>query len=153
VNEATIAVNAPGAMTESSKMSDLLSAASLLLTVLGIVYGTWYTEIVNAIAIVIPGPVDDRVHVRRTVRAALYGKALPLALAATMLMVLFLPDALAIVRGGFSLLNALGCGAFREYNAVEAAFCLVVVFTGALAAYLIFLVCQLKVKLGKINTP
>lgn len=146
-------MNAPGAVTEPSKMSDLLSAASLLLTVLGIVYGTWYTEIVNAIAMVIPGPVDDRVSVRRTVRAALYGKALPLALAASMLMALFLPDALAIVCGGLSLLHASGCGAFREYNAAEAAFCLVVVLTGALAAYLIFLVSQLKVKLGKINAP
>jgi hypothetical protein len=153
VNEARIAVNAPGAMTEPSKMSDLLSAASLLLTVLGIVYGTWYTEIVNAIAMVIPGPVDDRVPVRRTVRAALYGKALPLALAASTLMALFLPDAVTIARGGLSLLNALGCGAIREYNAVEAAFCLVVVFTGALAAYLLFLVCRLVARLSTIATP
>jgi hypothetical protein len=108
---------------------------------------------VNATAMAIPGPVDDRATVRRTVRAALYGKALPLAFAASILMALFLPDALAIVRSGLSLLHALGCGAFREYNAVEAAFCLVIVLTGALAAYLIFLVCHLKVKLRKINRP
>jgi hypothetical protein len=46
------------------------------------------------------------------VRTALYGKALPLALAATILTVLFLPDAKTIVRGAYSLFMTLGWGAF-----------------------------------------
>ena len=132
-------------------MSDLLSAASLLLTVLGIVYGTWYAEIVNAITMTYPGPVADRVPARRTVRAALYGKALPLALAASILTALFLPDALAIARRGLSSFIALGCNAFHDYNAVNAAFCLVVVLTGALAGYLLFLVFRLATKLRKMR--
>jgi hypothetical protein len=132
-------------------MSDLLSAASLLLTVLGVVYGTWYSEIVSAIGAPIPDNPPNRGPVRQTVRAALYGKALPLALAAIVLTILFLPDALTIALGGLNALKTAGCVAFHKYNAVEAAFCLVVVLTGALAGYLISLICRLKDKLRKIG--
>jgi hypothetical protein len=134
-------------------MSDLLSAASLLLTVLGIVYGTWYAEITQALAAVIPDNKDNREPVRRIVRAALWGKAFPLALAAIALTALFLPDALVIAAGGVGVLSAKGVGSFHEYNAVQAAFCLVAVLTGALAVYIVLLVCALRKKLGKINGP
>ena len=138
---------------EAGKMSDLLAAASLLLTVLGVVYGTWYAEITSAIGTAIPTHIENRGPIRQTVRAALYAKALPLALAAIVLTALFLPDALTITLSGVRAFRAAGVNAFHEYNAVEAAFCLVVVLTGALAAYLLFFVCRLKNKLTKINTP
>jgi hypothetical protein len=147
------AVSDPSAVTEASKMSDLLSAASLLLTVLGVVYGTWYSEIVSAIAAPVPDNAPNRGPVRQAVRAALYGKALPQALAATVLTILYLPDALTIALGGLNALRTAGSVAVHEYNAVEAAFCLVVVLTGALACYLISLVCRLKDKLQKIGAP
>jgi cytochrome c biogenesis factor len=153
VKQAGIAMTDPAAVTESSKMSDLLSAASLLLTVLGIVFGAWYPEIVNALAAAVDEKFDDRGAVRRTVRTALYGKALPLALAATILTALFLPDALAIVRGAYSAFGALGWGAFGMYDAVEAAFCLVVALAGLLAVYLMSLAYRLRAKLWTINTP
>jgi hypothetical protein len=152
-NEREIAVTDASAATEASKMSDLLSAASLLLTVLGVVYSTWYPEIVNAIGMAIPDHIANRGAVRQMVRAALYGKALPLALAATILTVIFLPDALTIACGALGSFRSLGRSAFREYNAVQAAFCLVVVLTAALAVYLFFLVCRLKGRLRKIATP
>jgi hypothetical protein len=143
----------PVAVTESSKMSDLLAAASLLLTVLGIVYGTWYSEIVSAIGAPIGAHIVNRGPERQRVRAALYGKALPLALAAVVLTGLFLPDALTIALSALKALKLAGCDAFQSYNAVEAAFCVVVALTGALAGYLISLVCQLKRKLREIDTP
>jgi hypothetical protein len=138
-------------MPKPDNMSDLLSAASLLLTVLGIVYGTWYAEIVAAIAMDYPDPVADRGLVRGKVRAALYGKALPLALAASILTAVFLPDAWAIGHKGINSFCALGRNALHDYDAVDAAFCLVVFFAAALSVYLLFLVSRLVAKLWKMR--
>ena|GEM_PF-1909452 len=143
----------PGAAGESIKMADLLSAATLLLTVLGVVYGTWYSEIVGAINATVDPHLANRGPVRRTVRTALYGKAFPLAVIASALTALFLPDAVTIAVNGVRALSTIGCDAFREYNAVQAAFCMVVILTGALAGYLISLVWRLTSKLRTINTP
>jgi hypothetical protein len=143
----------PAAVTEASKMADLLSAASLLLTVLGIVFGAWYPEIVKAREEAVSAQYVDRVAVRRMVRTALYAKALPLALAATILTALFFPDAKTIARGAYGSFMVSGWDAFDKYDAVEAAFCLVVALAGLLAAYLIFLAGSLRAKLWRINTP
>jgi hypothetical protein len=145
-------VSDPGIATEASKMSDLLSAASLLLTVLGVVYGTWYAEIISTLGAAIPADQRDRVQIRRIVWAALYGKAFPLSLAALVLTAVFLPDAVTIAFSGLRSFGTLGLKALCEYNAVKAAFCLVVVLTGALAGYLVYLVCRLKKKLREIDT-
>jgi hypothetical protein len=144
-----IGMSDAGASTEASKMADLLSAASLLLTVLGVVYGAWYAEIIAAIGMPIPPHAPNRGPVRNAVRAAL-AKALPLALASVILTAIFLPDAVMIVSLGIHALRTLGCGAFDEYDAVEAAFAFVVLLTGCLAIYLIYLVCCLKGRLKKI---
>ena len=143
----------PAAVTEASKMADLLSAASLLLTVLGIVFGAWYPEIVKAREEAVPPQHVDRVAVRRMVRTALYAKALPLALAATILAALFFPNAKTIARGAYGSFMVSGWDAFDKYDAVEAAFCLVVALAGLLAAYLILLAGSLRAKLWRINTP
>jgi hypothetical protein len=134
-------------------MADLLSAASLLLTVLGVVYGTWYSEIMNVLGETIPARRVDRGQVRGRVGGALKAKGLPLTVAAFALTVLFLPDALRIAIGGIRSFWTQGLSAFCEYNAVKAAFCLVVVLTGALAGYLVQLVRGLKAKLGEIDGP
>jgi len=140
------------AVTEASKMSDLLAAASLLLTVLGVVYGTWYSEIINTLGRIVDVHFQNRGPIRGAVRSALYGKALPLAIAAILLTIVFLPDAITIVLGGINAVRANWTNAFRQYNAVEAAFCLVVILSSALTGYLISLVWQLIRKLKRINT-
>jgi hypothetical protein len=144
-------VSDPSSLGESTKMSDLLSAASLLLTLIGFVYGTWYAEIVNALALNVPLLFDDRGVVRRSVHSALYGKSLPLGVAAVALTVIFLPDGLSIFGSGLRAICIVGSGAFQAYDAVKAAFCLVVILAGALSAYLIFIVVQLRRKLAEIN--
>src|SRR5258708_28226825 len=110
----------PAVATEASKMADLLSAASLLLTILGVVFGAWYAEIIAAIGMPIPPHAANRGPVRDAVRAAV-AKALPLALASVILTAIFLPDAVMIVGLGIHALRTLGCGALHQYDAVEAA--------------------------------
>lgn len=134
-----------------AEMSDLLSAASLLLTVLGIVYGTWYPEITQAIDVEIPGNKPNRIPVRRKVHRVLWAKSFPLAVSAIAVTIVFIPDALAIAAGGLGALREKGLGAFPAYSAVQAAFCVVVVLTGVLAMYLFCLACALKAVLRKID--
>jgi hypothetical protein len=142
-----------GAATEASKIPDLLSAASLLLTLVGLVYGIWYAEIMTAIGMPIPLPVGDRADVRDAVRATLYHKALPLAVLSLILTAIFVPDAVAIVALAIKAFRAQGCGAFGQYDAAEAAFCLVVVLIGMLALSLISLVWRLSGRLRQIARP
>jgi len=146
-------VSDPGNVAETSKMADLLSAATLLLTVVGVVYGTWYAEIISAIDVGVPAHAADRGPVRRRVRSALYAKALPLAIAAVILTLLFLPDALVIISSKIHWIRTVGLKALSSYNAVKAAFCFVVLLTGFLAGYLLFLVHRLRAKLQEIDTP
>lgn len=141
------------AAADAGKMSDLLSAASLLLTVLGIVYGSWYAEITSALSAPIPDNPPNRGPVRDTVRGALRGRAYPLASAAVVLTLVFFPDAVAIALNALHSLAKEGSGALLAYNAVQAAFCLVVVLSAALALYLVHLVCALKGKLREIGPP
>lgn len=141
----------PAGVTESSKLPDLLAAASLLLTALGVVYGTWYPEIVGALAETIPDHRPNRAPVRMKVKSVFVGKALPLVVTAILLTILFLPDAVAIVASGLGQFTKLGIDALHQYNAVEAAFFFVVVLTGALACYLLCLASKLKGKLREID--
>jgi hypothetical protein len=134
-------------------MADLLSAATLLLTVLGVVYSAWYPEITAALAEPIPDNAPNRGPVRRRVKSALYRKALPLALAAGALTALFIPDTVKIAFKGMEEFRTAGCAAFEKYDAVAAAFSLVVILSAALAAYLFSLVFCLCAKLKTINAP
>jgi hypothetical protein len=147
-------VSGAAAISETSnKMSDLLAAASLLLTAAGVIYGTWYAEIVAAIGAEIPVHAANRGPVGLKVGAVLRGKAMPLALIAVILTVVFLPDALRITGRGLNILKTEGLKAFCQYDAVETAFCVVVILDGLLASYLLCLAGALRNKLRRINGP
>lgn len=132
-------------------MSDLLSAASLLLTLMGIVYGLWYTEIVGAQNATVPLLLADRNPVRNQVKAALFAKALPLAVATTVLAAIFFPNASSIAFPWLGALLAAPAQAFSHYNAVTVTFCFVELLSIALAVHTVWLAASLCCKLRKIN--
>ena len=71
-------------------MSDLLSAASLFLAVLGLLYSAWYGEIRETLDIPAPDYKPDRGPVISKVKVAYYTRALPLVVgAATVSIILF----------------------------------------------------------------
>ena len=119
-------------------MSDLVSAASLLLAVLGVLYGLWYPEIIEALDIKVPAFREDRNKPIQQVVSVLYGRAIPLAVAALGVSLIFLPDALEITRR--SIQNYLGKGfeALTNYNAVQTSFCFVVTLSGAIAMHITY---------------
>jgi D-alanyl-lipoteichoic acid acyltransferase DltB (MBOAT superfamily) len=127
-------------------LSDLLSSASLLLAVLGVLYGIWYPEFIEALNVKVPKFTEDRNRPYRRVTSLLYGRAIPLSVASFVVSLIFFPDALKII--GFSIqdyqLN--GFAALYDYNAVNTAYCFVIVMSIAIACYITYL----SVKLGRL---
>ena len=117
-------------------MSDLLSAASLLLAVLGVLYGLWYPEIIEALDVKVPDYPEDRKRPYRQVASVLYGRAIPLAVAALGVSLIFLPDALKIIGVSIQNFRLRGMAAVYDYHAVYTAFCFVVAMSIAIAVHL-----------------
>lgn len=119
-----------------SRVGELLSAASLLLAVVGVFYSLWYGEITRALDITPPTHLADAAGLRRDVSRVLRARAAPLAVASLVLALVLLPEAIRLIADGIRLLWREG---LREglgaYDAVSAAFVLVVFGTGVIAVY------------------
>ncbi|WP_027979913.1 hypothetical protein [gamma proteobacterium L18] len=115
-------------------MSDALSAASLLMAVVAILYGAWYQEINQATALTVP--THDRHAPLGVVEAALFARCLPLAGMAVMVVLVFLPMLVEIVWHALGVARARGLGGYVLYDSVRMAFCLVVVVGAGIAGHL-----------------
>lgn len=118
-------------------MSDAISAASLLMAVVAILYGAWYQEIIKAINVVIPK--HDRAIPLVTVNQALLSRCVPLTFMAIAVSLVFLPDAFEILKHSFSVAEQMGFGAYAKYSSVRTAFCLVVFVSCAITTHLLML--------------
>ena len=116
-------------------MGDLLSASSLLLAVIGILYGFWYGELHECKNIKIPKRAPDRTKYRIKVIGILWSRALPLATSSVLLAAVFLPDAIRLVTESFLFYLKNGFS-FSTYDSIKTAFCVVVGFKIVLAVYL-----------------
>lgn len=132
-------------------MGDLLSAASLLLAVVGIFFGLWYGEITESLALSISPHIEDRPPERRRVKVALYGKALPIALTSVPSTLIFLPDGIFIVSDAIAFVLSSPCKALASYDAVRTTFCFIVLLLAGLGAYATILVIRLRHKLAEID--
>ncbi len=113
-------------------LSDLLSAASLLLTVAGILFGLWYPNITEALATEVKKYKADNVRACKVVSNVLWSRALPLTLIAVPLGLIFLPDAISVTAETLACLRFGSAGHRCRYDAIGTAFCLVVVASLAL---------------------
>lgn len=118
-------------------MSDLLSAASLLLAVLGMLYGLWYPEIIATLEIKVPPHVEDRQGPYHKVTTIFYGRALPLTIASIGVSLIFLPDAVKISLDSIFGYSTQGIFYLYSYSATRTAFCFVVAMSSTIAAHLI----------------
>lgn len=132
-------------------MADLLSSASLLLALVGLLYSLWYPEMKSAAQTEVPQQEEDREAPRDYVSRVLFRRALPLSLAATGLAIIFVPDTFGIVYGAVSTAYQLGFSALRAYSAVKAAFCFVVAFAIAISGHLLTLTARLYMVRRKLT--
>lgn len=119
--------------------SDLLASESLLFTLIGVVFSIWYPELSRATDTRVPEHLTDADAERKFVGDALLLKALPLLSADILVVLVFLPDTMKIVVAALRELARSGLGAFRDYDAVQAALVLVTILAAALAAYTVYI--------------
>ena len=81
----------------TTAMGDLLSAATLLLTVLTVLYSLWLPEITAASNVGVDPFPANRTETHRASRKVFLSKALPLCLAALALIATMTPPAITIV--------------------------------------------------------
>ena len=99
---------------------DLLSAASLLATVLSLLYSTWYSEINDARKSKIPLQPDDRDPVIHIVRTARRSRAIPLLSAAALLTAALAPTTLEVLQDTWHVW--LSTPSHSHYDPVQACF-------------------------------
>ena len=127
-------------------MSDLLSAASLCLAVLGVLFGAWYPEIMKALETKVPLHTLDREAPYRAIRPIYYTRALPIVLSTLVFSIIMLPDACRITIDSFKAFRTDANTALQNYGAVETLF----VFVVCLSLFLFVYSITLTVKLGKL---
>lgn len=115
-------------------MTDLLSAASLLLAIVGVFYGLWYNDISSALATPLPKHVLDKAAPLKQIRTVLFSKAIPLATASCSAALVFLPSTLGIIRESACGYATQGAAFVLTYDALKTSLVLVEVFTLVLAA-------------------
>lgn len=124
-------------------MSDLLSAASLLMAVIAIIYSLWYPELTEKLNIYPKPHKEDNVADCQLVKMALISKAIPLSILALLIALTFLPDAVKIALEAMSTYKIHGAASINLYNAVKTAYFLVSIVSVALAFYIIVLMLKL----------
>jgi len=115
-----------------SEAGDLISAGSVLLAVLGILFGLWYSDIAEALEVKPSKHPEDDVEKAHQVRGVLVSKALPLSVAASFVTLLLLPDSLAITAQALRVIRGNAQG---PYDAVAASLVALTLASFAFAAY------------------
>lgn len=115
-------------------MADSIAASTLLLTAIALLYTAWYADMKKAHEEHYPtgGPQNAGPAIKR-VRWTRNGRALPLALAASLDVVIFAPPTMGLIATSLRLLVARE----GQYDAVVAALVLIWAFTIVLAGALI----------------
>jgi hypothetical protein len=111
--------------------ADLVSASSLMLAAVAVIYGLWYPHIGEALNREVPIHREDAEAVLDELRDTLRFRALPLASAALIGAAIFVPDSADVVSDAASDLAEHGFGALDDYDALGAS--LVAVTTGLIA--------------------
>lgn len=123
-------------------MSDLLSASSLLMAISAILFSLWYADISKALETEPKNYSEDNVAAKKAVTAILLSKALPVAITALAVALIFLPDAIKITKESFLIYTSIDF-VRSHYDAVRTAYCFVTIMSAALSVYMWVLVFKL----------
>ncbi len=99
-------------------MTDALSAASLLLAMIALIFGAWWPSLTHAASFTFARSKDNRKEERGPICAIFWGQAVTLSSAAIAAALIFMP------RAARQTSDALACGCFsvENLNDVAAAF-------------------------------
>jgi hypothetical protein len=133
-------------------MSDKLSAASLLLAIVAVLYGMWYPHLTQALAAKIPPHEPDRRKPKTEIRLLRNQRAIPLAAAAIGVALVFLPDAMVIIAEGAGVLKNEGLR-LQNYDSVATAFVLVELVSIYLAFHFAGVLIEFRSLLKRLSSP
>jgi hypothetical protein len=132
-------------------MSDLLAAASLLLTVVAIIYGLWQPEIAAALKYPVSSQKVDNKRLHKKAKSILLTKAFPLAVIATTLLLINFPDAATITLEALKRANVKRWSALHEFSAVRTSFVMVTCVLGVLAVHTAVSAIHLKLHVRRLR--
>jgi len=132
-------------------MTDLLSAASLLLTALTIIYGLWYPKMVEMLDVVPPAHKADRIKPHHEVCRSIRSRAIPLLGISGVLTLIFIPDASRLVFSSLQNVKNKGLASARDYDSIATSFVIVTCLLGFLTAHLLVITTQLIKLSAKLN--
>jgi len=116
-------------------MGDILSAASLLLAIVTVLYALWYQELTSALQTEIPIHKEEYPKSLATLKKVFFSRAIPLFLSSVTVSFVFLPDAITIV---IQVIDAWATDNISKnfvYSSVKTAICVVVVFSIGIAVH------------------
>ena len=113
------------------------------MAIAAILFSLWYAEIAKALEITPRPHREDNVAAHATVSGVLLTKALPVAVMALAVAVIFLPDAVKLTKDSLNTFQESGISALEKYDAVRTAYCFVTILSVVLAAYMGALVIKL----------
>lgn len=114
-------------------MNELLTAASVLLAITGVLYALWHNDIVSALSLKMPPHKENRGEYDKKLKSVLWSRSIPLLLATLCIMLVYLPPSIGIALSSFSGYSSLGFENFKNYDPIATSFILVEVFTSVLA--------------------
>jgi hypothetical protein len=103
-------------------VSDLLTATSLLTTLLALLYTVWYPEIKDCLEILPERKRADRGSQIQQVDATLYTRGVPLAGGAVVLCLVLLPEAGRLIGTAITNLTSEQPSAWPPYDTLAATF-------------------------------
>lgn len=125
-------------------MTDAVSAASLLLAMIALIFGAWWPRLTHAADFSFARSKDNRKEERGPIRAILWGQAVPLTVAAGLAAFTFMPRAAGLTGAAF------GCGCFSidRLNDVAAAFVISEILLCLIAVALVVQLVRIARNLG-----
>lgn len=116
-------------------MGDILSAASLLLAIVTVLYALWYQELTSALQTEIPEHIEEYPRPLATLKKVFFSRAIPLFLSSATVSFVFLPDAITIIMQAANAWTTGNASSTFVYSSVKTAICIVVIFSIGIAAH------------------
>lgn len=132
-------------------MNDLISASSLLMATITILFSLWYGEIVSIINKKEAKYQEDNLELLGEIKRVLFSKALLLVLMSLSVSLTFAPNALVIMSESWELFLKQGFPTIDTYSAVKTSFSLVFFICVGVTIYTIVLLSKLISKWLRIR--
>lgn len=128
-------------------MNELLTAASVLLAITGVLYAMWHDDILGATSMVMPQHYEDREAFKKHLQSVFWSKAIPLCVATLCISMVYLPPTISIAIASTREYALLGLKNVNNYDPIATSFVLVEAFTAVLATQSIVYVWKILSKL------